>query len=215
MIHLCLTSDPTKLNQVRAVWAQKGEAWMCLCAWRTPAYAEWQVWTVPGTTGLMEGSPSLLSFSYPAGHVSVHVFTIQTWLYWRLHDNHYWTVRRGTEEITVAQTVQMVFRVVTRNSPSSSGSCPGGGFRSEGQTEARWPAQGDHCQGSGAGLTPLGHTWHQVNNLLTGNPACQTPARHWRQTADPRVSSYTHTHAVFFMFGLFIMQSYATLCNLQ
>lgn len=77
----------------------------------------------------------------------------------------------------------------------------------EGQTEVRWPAQGIKIKGQVLVWPALGHAGHQVNNLLTGNPDHQTPARQWRQSPDPRVSrfplhptslwnTHTHTHTI-------------------
>lgn len=67
------------------------------------------------------------------------------------------------------------------------------------------------------------HKGHQVNNLLTGNPLCQTPARQWRPTPDPRVSrfplhpttsplTHKHTSILPFMFWTLIRQIRKKMC---
>lgn len=118
------------------------------------------------------------------------------------HRDHCWTVKRqyvytgnysGTDRVMtrdIIHSVQMrtewmLFVVLE-----------------EQQTEASCPAQGIISRGRVLVSTPVAHTGHQVNNLLTGNPPCQTPARLWRQTPDPSVSTFrlhpttphTHTH---------------------
>lgn len=182
MIHLCLTSDPANLNQVCAMRGRNGEAWMCLCAWRTPACAEWQVWTVPGITGLLLGHKpeerwgyscfsssflSPLSSVCPAGHKSVHVYhlnfalltspwiTVTTITEQRKHLTKTKQCSSSIEETTVAQTV---FRVMTWNSTSSSGSSSWWLWSSQDQTKTRWLEQADHCQGSGYWSHPLSDT---------------------------------------------------------
>lgn len=55
---MILTSDPRKTKPgVCALGAGGGggESAMCLYARRTPACAEWRIWTFPGTASMMEG----------------------------------------------------------------------------------------------------------------------------------------------------------------
>lgn len=110
------------------------------------------------------------------------------------HTNHYRALRRQyalTGNYSAHTRKHTHSWDITRNRTTSSGSDTSGAER---DTEARCPAQGNISQGrvmvSPPTLRPSPHTHtrHQVNNLLTGNPLCQTPARQWRQISDPRVS---------------------------
>lgn len=108
------------------------------------------------------------------------------------HRDHYWTVKR---QYVYTGNYSGTDRVMTRDIIHSVLS-----HLEEQQTEASCPAQGIISRGRVLVSTPVAHTGHQINNLLTGNPPCQTPARLWRQTPDPSVSRFRlhptspHTH---------------------
>lgn len=133
MIHLCITSNPAKLNQVFAVWVL-GEAWSCLCAWRNPRL-RW----VTGLNccwyhrvqSLKRGALwfSLLSSSYPTGHMPEnHNFTrnIRKYL-------------RSTNEISASHTLLWLCLYLWRQTVHHLlGSHPGSSWAGTNRGQVAW-----------------------------------------------------------------------------